>query len=309
MKAERIDIKVLEASKYYFDHIYQSSNISVPPVLLCDCYYLDKDDAKNKIILNKVAEGAAHEQSEEQYYKDIDEHYLSFNQLFDAEKWDIPALFKECCDNTLIILENANARFENARNFMPKYDLTPEELKKYGNVHNMFCQLLEDGLKRLVPKEKQVEYRKQMEYEKYIIESTNNVDYLLVQYDTCNWARKNDILVGCGRGSAAGSLLLYLMGITLIDPIKYDLIFERFLLPERAGLYQSDTTIIGEDLSVNDFVEVVLENGKIIKIDKDAELLVKRVDEEPVTVYADELKEGDNILFDNKDLLFTINEL
>lgn len=307
-KAERIDIKVLEASKYYFDHIYQS-NISVPPVLLCDCYYLDKDDAKNKIILNKVAEGAAHEQSEEQYYKDIDEHYLSFNQLFDAEKWDIPALFKECCDNTLIILENANARFENARNFMPKYDLTPEELKKYGNVHNMFCRLLEDGLKRLVPKEKQVEYRKQMEYEKYIIESTNNVDYLLVQYDTCNWARKNDILVGCGRGSAAGSLLLYLMGITLIDPIKYDLIFERFLLPERAGLYQSDTTIIGEDLSVNDFVEVVLENGKIIKIDKDAELLVKRVDEEPVTVYADELKEGDNILFDNKDLLFTINEL
>ena len=75
----------------------------------------------------------------------------------------------------------------------------------------------------------------------YIIESTDNVDYLLVQYDTCNWARRNNIFVGCGRGSAAGSLLLYLLGITLIDPIKYDLIFERFLLPERAGLAPADT--------------------------------------------------------------------
>lgn len=306
-KAERNDIKVLEAAKYYFDNIYQS-DISISPILLCDCYYLDKDDAKNKIILNKVAEGAAHEQSDEQYYKDVDEHYSLFEQLFDHEKWDVPALFEECCRNTLYILENASARFENTKNFMPKYDLTDEEKDKYGTAHNMFCQLLEEGLEKLVPKEKHPQYRKQMEYEKYIIESTNNVDYLLVQYDTCNWARRNGILVGCGRGSAAGSLLLYLMGITLIDPIKYDLIFERFLLPERAGLYPSDTTIIGEDVASQEFIQVTLETGKIIKIDKDAELLIKRgSEEEPIIIYADELEEGDDILFDNKDILFTIN--
>lgn len=308
-KAERNDIKVLEASKYYFDNIYQS-NKSISPILLCDCYYLDKSDAKNKIILNKVAEGAAHEQSEEQYYKDADEHYSLFEQLFDHERWDIPALFKECCDNTQYILDNASARFENTKNFMPKYDLTDEEKDKYGTAHNMFSQLLEEGLEKLVPKEKHSQYRKQMEYEKYIIESTNNVDYLLVQYDTCNWARKNGILVGCGRGSAAGSLLLYLMGITLIDPIKYDLIFERFLLPERAGLYPSETTIIGEDVSSQEFIEVTLETGKVIRIDKDAELLITRdLDGDPIIVYADELEEGDDILFDNKDILFTINEL
>ena len=149
-----------------------------------------------------------------------------------------------------------------------------------------------------------------MEYEKYIIESTNNVDYLLVQYDTCNWSRRNNILVGCGRGSAAGSLLLYLLGITLIDPLRYDLIFERFLLPERAGLYPSDTTIIGEDIESRDYVEITLENGKTIKIDKDAQLYVKREGEEaPITIYADELQDDDDILFDNKDELFTIDEL
>ena len=309
-KAERIDVKVLNAAKLYFDEIYQNKEFDLPPVLLTDCYYLDRDDAKNKIILNKVAEGAAHEQSEEQFYKDVDDHYSLFEQLFDSEKWDIPALFQECCDNSMDILENANARFDNTRNFMPKYDLTPAETEKYGSAHNMFNQLLDEGFERLVPKGQEEQYRKQMEYEKYIIESTNNVDYLLVQYDTCDWARRNGILVGCGRGSAAGSLLLFLLGITLIDPIKYDLIFERFLLPERAGLYPSETTIVSEDISSKDFIEIALENGKTIKVDKDAELIVKREAEpDPIVVYADEIQEGDDILFDNRDVLFTINEL
>ena len=307
-KAERIDVKVLEATKLYFDNLYDT--IGVDPILLTDAYYLDKSDAKNKIILNKVAEGAAHEQSDDQYFKDVDEQYEKFEQLFDADAWDIPALFQLCCDNTTYILENATARFENSRNFMPKYDMTPEEKEKYGTVHNMFNQLLEEGLERLIPEKDRERYREQMEYEKYIIESTDNVDYLLVQYDTCNWSRQNNILVGCGRGSAAGSLLLYLLGITLIDPIKYGLIFERFLLPERAGLYPAQTTIIGQDVDSQEYIKVQLENGKIINIDKDAQLIVKRPGkEEPITLYADELQEGDDILFDNKDVLFTINEL
>lgn len=307
-KAERIDVKVLESQKMYFDNLYPW----LAPVLITDAYYLDKDDAKNKIILNKVASGAAHEQSNEQFFKDADEHYELFASLFDAEKWDIDKLFKECADNANLIAENANARFENNRNFMPQYMMTEEEAAKYGTTHNMFNQLLEKGFDRLVPKdrESQKKYRKQMEYEKYIIESTNNVDYLLVQYDTCNWSRRNNILVGCGRGSAAGSLLLYLLGITLIDPIRYNLIFERFLLPERAGLYPSDTTIIGEDIDSKEYVEIELENGKTLKIDKDAQLYVRRAGEEnPITIYADELQADDDILFDNKDELWTINEI
>lgn len=305
-KAERIDIRVLESTKFYFDNLYEQ----IPPILISDSYYLDKDDAKNKIILNKVAEGAAHEQSDDQYFKDADEHFEIFQKLFDAEKWDIEDLFRECCEPTVEIAKGAIARFENTRNFMPKYDMTAEEVEKYGTTHNMFNKLLEDGLQRLVPKEKREQYRKQMEYEKYIIESTNNVDYLLVQYDTVNWCKRNNILVGCGRGSAAGSLLLYLLGITLIDPIKYDLIFERFLLPERAGLYPADATIIAEDIETNDFIEVSLANGRTISLHPDAELLVRRDgSEKPIRVYADELMPDDHILFDNKDELFTINEL
>ena len=116
--------------------------------------------------------------------------------------------------------------------------------------------------------------------------------------------------MGCGRGSAAGSLLLYLLGITLIDPMRYNLIFERFLLPERAGLYPALTTVIGEDIETQDYVEIGLENGQTIKVDRDAKLLVRRPGkDEPIEIYADELEENDDILLDNKDELFTINEL
>lgn len=309
-KAERIDIRVLEATKCYFDKLY---NTWISPVLITDCYYLDKDDAKNKIILNKIAEGAAHEQSDDQYFKDLDEHWNTFSPLFDREKWPediVEDIFDWACENAVWIAENAKARFEIERNFMPQYDMTPAEKSKYGDRHTMFLELLEDGFKKLVPRGHEEEYRKRLDYEIYVLESTNNVDYMLVQYDTVNHARENGILVGCGRGSAGGCLVLYLLGITLIDPIKYDLLFERFLLPERAGLYPSDVTVICEDIASNHYIEVELENHKIYKIDKDAQLIVQRAEnDKPIVIYADELLAGDDILFDNRDVLFTLEEI
>lgn len=308
-KAERIDIRVLESTKYYFDNLYD--NGTVPPVLISDCYYLDKDDAKNKIILNKIAEGAAHEQSDDQYFKDLDKHWATFEPLFDKDEWeDIEDIFNYACENTVVIADGAKALFETDRNFMPQYDMTDKEKERWGDRHSMFLGLLKEGFDKLVPEEKKEVYKKRLEHEIYVLEATNNVDYMLVQYDTVNWARENGILVGCGRGSAGGCLVLYLLGITLIDPIKYDLIFERFLLPERAGLYQSDVTVVGDSIESKDYVEVELNNGQTYKIDKDAQLVVKRDGEDnPIVLYADELQEGDDIQFDNRDVLFTLHEI
>lgn len=124
-KAERIDIRALEATKYYFDHLYKAGEL--PPVLIQDCYYLDKGDARNKIILNKIATGAAHEQSDDQYFKDLDEHWATIEPLFDKERWNVKEIFDEACDNTVKIAQGAKARFETGRNFMPQYDMTAEE--------------------------------------------------------------------------------------------------------------------------------------------------------------------------------------
>lgn len=307
-KAERIDVEVLKAAQTFFSNFYmqQADTFIIEPVLICDNYYLDKDDARNKIILNKIASGAAHEQSDDQYFKDADEHYERVSTLFDANHWDIDALFKRMCSHTVEIAQRAVAHYETDRNFMPQYDMTPQEKEKYGDRRKMFLALLEEGFRKLVPKGQQDEYRKRLDYEVYILESTNNVDYLLIQCDTVNWARENGILVGCGRGSAGGSLVLYLLGITLIDPIKYDLLFERFLLPERAGLYPGEVTVIVGGMLSTQVVQVTLANNKTHVFDKDAKLRIMR-EGHGMTVYADELKLGDDIIFDNRDLIFTLN--
>ena len=300
-KADRFDKAYLEALKFFYD-----KETFVPPVLICDNYYLDKDDAKNKIILNKISDGAAHMQSDEQYFKDLDEHYEVIDQLF-SDEWDKWEIFTEMRNNTIKIAERVKAAYETTRNFMPQYDMTPEEREKYGDRHNMFNQIIEEGLKKLVPKGKEEEYRKRVEYEKYVIESTNNIDYFLVQYDTVNWANEQGIMTGISRGSGGGCLLLYLMGITKLDPLKYNLIFERFLLPDRSGLYEANTTVMQGKIESKEYIEVSM-NGKTYSFDRDAKFLVKRGDEE-IEVYADELMTNDNIVFDNRDLIWTINEL
>lgn len=307
-KAERIDAEVLQSVGCYFENFADPFTFSfrIEPILICDNYYLDRDDWHNKIVLNKIATGAAHEQSEEQYFKDVDEHFSVIESLFNAEKWDVKALFERMCRATVEIAEGAKAWYETGRNFMPRYDMTDEELIKYGDRHSMFLALLEEGFKRLVPESQEAIYRKRLEHEVYILESTDNVDYMLVQWDTVNWARANGILVGCGRGSAGGCLALYLLGITLIDPIKYDLLFERFLLPERAGLYPAQTTVLAGEMMSGEYVELELENGKTVCFDRDAQLLVVR-DGKEMAVYADELKDGDDVVFDHKDFLWTIN--
>ena len=127
-----------------------------------------------------------------------------------------------------------------------------------------------------------------------------------------NEARKRGIVTGIGRGSAGGSLVSYLLGIISIDPIKYDLIFSRFLVPERCGLnWVDNVTIIGDDIEIKPnetYVELKLEGDKIIKVFRDAEVRIKRDDKE-MTVYADELVPEDDIIIDNKDMVWTINEI
>jgi DNA polymerase-3 subunit alpha len=307
-KAERLDAEVLKATAHYFDTFYdgETGEFRVEPVLIPESYYPDKDEARTKIVLNKIASGAAHAQSDDQYFKDTDELYEQVSGLFDSARWNVEELFERMCRHTVEIAEGAVARYQTERNYMPRYDMTSEEKARYTDAHRMFLALLEEGFRRLVPKGCEKEYRQRLEKEIYILESTDNVDYMLIQYDTVNWARRNGILVGCGRGSAGGSLVLYLLGITLIDPIQYGLLFERFLLPERAGLYPDRVTMLSDEVLSQDFVRVYFEDGRRLCLDRDAMLLVDRGGSRR-EVYADQLRADDDVIFDNRSLLFLLD--
>jgi DNA polymerase-3 subunit alpha len=312
-KANRVDAEMLQALKYFFDNFYlpETDTFIVEPALICDNYYLDRDDAGNKIILNKIAEGAAHRQSDEQYFKDTDEHFAVFESLFDADKWDVEALFKKMCSHTVEIAENATAKFELGKMYMPQYIMLPEERNKYGNRRSMFLRLLNESLYAKIPESEHARYRNRLEEEIYIIESTNNVDYFLIQWDMIKEAHRREIITGVGRGSVGGSLVACLLGITSIDPIKYDLLFSRFLVPERCGLnWVDEITFIGEDIEIEPgetFIEVETQQGRI-RFYRWAKLKIKR-NAEKITIYANDLQKNDEILFDNRDLLWTIKEI
>ncbi|MDR1718080.1 MAG: PHP domain-containing protein [Prevotella sp.] len=312
-KAERIDVKYLDALQLFFGIFYANKpqEPAITPILICDNYYLDKDDARNKVILNKIASGAAHEQSEEQYFKDTDEHYADFTRIFSEESWDVKTLFREMCSRTVEIAEGATAVFETGKMYMPEYIMLEEEKIKYENRRRMFRSLLEEGLTAKIPLCDHGIYRKRLQEEVYIIESTNNVDYFLIQWDMVSEAHRRGIVSGIGRGSAGGSLVSFLLGITSIDPVKYELLFSRFLVPERCGLeWVDEISLIGEQIVIpkgNDAVRVSID-GNVLVFFKDAEFRVLRSGKE-ITVYADELKPGDELLFDNRDLLWTLKEM
>lgn len=308
-RADRIDSALLQSQKAYFDEFYLGDleyAMNIRPILIPDVYYLDKEDWRTKIILNKIDTGAAHDQSYGQYLKTIDELYDEFRNIF-SERYD-DDVFYDMCEATADVVENASAAYDLSDNYAPKYDMTPQEQAKYGDTLTMFRELIEEGFRKLVPEGEEEKYRKRVEYERYVIESTDNVDYFLIQRDELNWAQENGILTGIGRGSAGGCLLLYLMGITFIDPLKYDLIFERFLLPERAGLVPDKVTIMADDLESSDYFELAFDDNTKLLLDKDAELVVVRNGEQ-LTVYADELQEGDDIQFDNCDLLHSLPKI
>lgn len=311
-KADRIDKEQLSALKHFFDNCYDAANdkFTIEPILIADSYYIDRDDARSKIVLNKIATGAAHEQSEEQYFKSVDEHYNTLQPLF-SEKWDFYSLFKRMCRHTVDIAKRADTAFETGRMFMPEYMMRPEEQEQYGNRRTMFLKLLDKGLQEKIPETKHQIYRERLDEEVYIIESTDNVDYFLVQWDMVREAKRRGIATGIGRGSAGGSLVSYLLGITSIDPIKYDLIFSRFLVPERCGLnWKEKLTVLAPDVSIQrgaEYIEVEIENTTY-RLHPEAELRIAR-DGNEMTITADKLSCGDEILFDRRDCLWNLKEI
>ncbi|MEY4418355.1 MAG: hypothetical protein RIQ88_793, partial [Actinomycetota bacterium] len=142
--------------------------------------------------------------------------------------------FPEACDNTLLIAERADIKFEK-RNLMPKFDV-PE-----GHTEASWFELeVAKGMRERFGENISEEYRTRAEYEVQVIKNMNFPGYFLVVADFIAWARRQGIRVGPGRGSAAGSIVAYALGITALDPIKYGLYFERFLNPGRISLPDID---------------------------------------------------------------------
>lgn len=208
-----------------------SRELEIPLVATNDAHYLKREDAYNHEVLLCIQTGKRMNDEDRMRF-DTEELYVkSPEEMIDYFK-NIP----DAVENTVKIAEKCNVEFEFGHTILPNYDV-PEQ---YATHYDYLEKLTVDGLTKRYGEEITNEIKERAEYELSIIKKMGYVDYFLIVWDYINYAKTHNIPVGPGRGSGAGSIVAYSIGITDIDPIKYNLIFERFLNPERISMPDFD---------------------------------------------------------------------
>lgn len=202
-----------------------SKKTGISLVATADPHYLRKEDAEAQDILMLINTGADPQDPERLTMKQDDFSMRSPSEMAEFFK-DMP----EAIENTQKIVEDCNFKFDLGKIKLPKFE-TPnrKETDKY------LRELCQDGLKRRFGEKPAKSVLDRLNYELDTIKQAGFASYFLIVQDFVNWAKENRIVVGPGRGSVGGSLVAYLLNITNVDPLKYNLIFERFLNPGRAG--------------------------------------------------------------------------
>lgn len=217
-----------------YSNIEEKNNIKEKAVFINDVSYLEKNDYKYLDYLIMIREDKKLGEFELNTFKD---KYLLNNDEFNL------ITDSEVRDNMKYIVDSCNVTLEYTPGLLPIYD---ESI----NASEFLRNLSYKGIKRRLNDNVSPEYTQRLDYELDIIDKMGFSDYFLVVWDYVKYAKFNNILVGPGRGSAAGSLVSYAIGITDIDPIKYDLLFERFLNPERVTMPDIDVDFDSEKRSL-----------------------------------------------------------
>ena len=217
--------------------VAMSKKLNIPLVATNDAHYLRKEDSYNHEILLCIQTGKKI-YDEDRFKFQTNEFYIKSSE----EMADYFSNVPEAIENTVKIADKCDFEFEFGNTILPNYDV-PKEYKTHLDYFEKLCN---DGLIERYGKNPSDEIKKRLEYEISIIDKMGYVDYFLIVWDYIHYAKSNGIPVGPGRGSGAGSIAAYAIGITDIDPIKYNLLFERFLNPERISMPDFDVDFSDE---------------------------------------------------------------
>ncbi len=204
--------------------------LEIPVVATNDCHYLAREDSEAHEVLLCIQTGKT--------MLDADRFRFATDQLFVKSPEEMAALFHEspeALQNTLAVAERCELTLDTERVQLPAFPIPPEFESEEGYLR----RLAREGLARRYP-EINSEMEARLAYELDTICTVGYARYFLIVRDFTDYARRNDVGVGPGRGSAAGSLVSYCLGITDIDPLRFDLLFERFLNPERVSMPDID---------------------------------------------------------------------
>ena len=204
--------------------------MDIPLVITNDCHYLTADDAEAQEVLMCIQTGKT--------LSDPNRMKMTTRELYVKSEAEMRALFPnfpDAIENTAKIAARCNVEFDFSTTHLPKFPLPEGETDALAYLR----ALCEKGLRERYGEGRE-DARERMEYELGVISGMGYVDYFLIVWDFIHYARTHGVGVGPGRGSGAGSIVAYCLGITAIDPIQYNLLFERFLNPERVSMPDID---------------------------------------------------------------------
>jgi len=210
--------------------IEMSKRLDIPLVATNDVHYIKKEDYRSHDVLLCIQTAKTVDEEERMRYPS-DEFYLKSPD----EMYELFSHVPEALKNTVKIAEQCNFDYEFHKSKLPSFPL-PEGTDHYEYLKDVCLKGLEERYETI-----NEELTQRLEYELGVINQMGYVDYFLIVWDFIRFAVESGIPTGPGRGSAAGSLVAYTLGITKIDPIKYNLLFERFLNPERISMPDIDS--------------------------------------------------------------------
>lgn len=206
-----------------------SRELNIPLVATNDVHYVTTEGAEVQDVLLCIGMAKTIEDEDRMTFE-TKEFYLKN----EAEMAMVLGEYREALENTVKIADRCHVEYDFSRNYLPDYRI-PEGY----TLDSYLRKVCEEGLAPRYPQADET-VRNRLEYELGVIREMGFSGYFLIVWDFVRFARENGVLVGPGRGSAAGSLVAYVLGITNIDPLKYDLLFERFLNPERISMPDID---------------------------------------------------------------------
>lgn len=217
-----------------------------PLVATKDVHYLHPDDREAQDVLMCIHDGKMVD-DRNRYSMSLVDHSLCTPEEMVAAFKDLP----EAIENTRKIADRCDVKLELGKNLLPKFEVPEGETET-----SYLRELCEEGMKDRYPEpEQQIKARERMEFELGTIERMGFAAYFLIVQDYIVWAKEHGVIVGPGRGSAAGSIVAYALHITNLDPLRYGLLFERFLNPDRISMPDIDTDF--DDVKRKDVIEYV----------------------------------------------------
>ena len=207
-----------------------SKDLKIPIVATNDVHYINQDEAfAHEVLLCLQTQTTLDDPNHFKFNSD------TFYFRSQEEMWQLFSSYPEALKNTLEIAEKCNVEFDFSSVYLPRFPLPPQEKDEFEYLKKLCYQ----NLKKRYPQSSSSVIER-LEYELKVIKETGFASYFLIIWDIVKFAKERNIPVGPGRGSAAGSIVSYLLGITDIDPLKYNLLFERFLNPQRVSMPDID---------------------------------------------------------------------